>query len=67
MDELSVKIGVKERLIWQRDQERSRGCPRMRWEDCVKRDLETVEGEWRTTTKDRLSWRLLIENVAREK
>ena len=24
-------------------------------------------GEWRTTARDRRSWRLLIENVVREK
>ena len=24
---------------------------RMRWEDCAKRDLERVGGEWRTTAK----------------
>ena len=29
------------------------GRPRMRWEDCVKRDLEKVGGEWRTTAIDR--------------
>ena len=39
----------------------------MRWEDCVKRDMERVGGELRRTTKDRRSWRLLIENVVREK
>jgi len=35
-------------------------------EDCVKRDLERVGGEWRTTAKDRSSWRLLIENTVKE-
>ena len=39
----------------------------MRREDCVKRDLEIVGGEWRTTAKDRSNWRLFIENVVREK
>ena len=38
----------------------------MRWEDCVKRDLERVGGEYRTTAKDRRSWRLVIEDVVRE-
>ena len=28
-----------------------RGRPRMRWEDCVKRDLERVGREWGTTAK----------------
>ena len=43
-----------------------RGRPRMRWEDCVKRELERVGEEWRTTAKDRRSWRLVKENVVRE-
>ena len=33
------------------EENRRRGRPRMRWEDCVKRDLERVGGEWRTTAK----------------
>ena len=39
----------------------------MRWEDCVKKDLERVGGEWRTTAKDRRSWSLLIQNEVTEK
>ena len=35
----------------------------MRWEDCVNRGVERVGGEWRTTAKDRRSWRMLVENV----
>ena len=42
---------------------RRRGRPRRRWEDCVKRGVESVGGEWRTTAKDRRSWIVLIENV----
>ena len=38
----------------------------MRWEDCVKIDLERVGGEWRTTAEDRRSRRLVMENVVRE-
>ena len=45
---------------------RRRDRPRMRWEDCVKRDLERMGGEWRTTAKDRRSWRMVIENAVRE-
>ena len=44
-----------------------RGRPRTRREECVKRELEIVGGEWRTAAKDRRRWRLLIENVVREK
>ena len=36
----------------------------MRWEDCVRRDLGRVGGEWRTTATDK-SWKLLIENLER--
>jgi len=44
---------------------RRRGRPRMRWEDCVKRDLGRMGGGWRTAAKDR-GWRLVIENTVRE-
>ena len=43
------------------------GRQRTRWEDCFKRDLERVRGEWRKRAKDRRSWRLLITKVVREK
>ena len=33
----------------------------------MKITLERVRGEWRTTAKDSRSWRLLIENVGRER
>ena len=46
---------------------RKTGRPIIRWEDCVKRDLERVGGEWRTTAKDRRSWRLVMENAVRRK
>ena len=39
----------------------------MRREDWVNRDLERVGGEYRTTAKDRSSWRLVIENIVSEK
>ena len=38
----------------------------MRWEECAKRDIERVGGEWRRTSKDR-SLRLGIENAVRDK
>ena len=47
--------------------ERRRGRQRMRWEDCVKIDLEREGGEWRTTAIYRIIWRRLTENAVREK
>ena len=46
---------------------RRRGRPRLWWEVCIKRNLERVREEWRTTAIDRRSWRLLIDNVVGEK
>ena len=63
--EWEMKIGIDQMPRKWREKE-GKGKPRMQWEDCVKRDLERVGGEWRTTAEDR-SWRLLIENVVREK
>ena len=71
---------VRSRLKWARHVERMRDgkmaesrCPERggktearKAEDCVKRDLERVGGEWRTAAKDR-SWRLLIEAIVRER
>ena len=39
----------------------------MRRDDCVKRDLERMGGEWRTVAKDRRSWRLSREKGTRER
>ena len=39
-----------------------RGKSHLRWEDCVKRDIERVENELRTRAKDRKHWRQLLEN-----
>ena len=46
---------------------RRRGRLSMRMKDCDKGNLERVGGEWGTTARDRQSWRLVIENVVREK
>ena len=45
---------------------RRQGQLRKRWEDCVKRDLERVGGEWRTAN-EKMNRILLTENVVREK
>ena len=42
--------------------ERRRGRLSMRMKDCDKGNLERVGGEWRTTARDRQSWRLVIDN-----
>ena len=34
------------------DSRRRKGRPRLRWDDCVKRDLAGVGGEWRMRTRD---------------
>ena len=44
---------------------RRRVRPILRWEDCVKRDLEGVGGEWRMRARDRGEWRLLMETVVK--
>ena len=36
---------------------RRRGRPRARWEDCVKRDLVGLGGEWRMRAKVSGEWR----------
>ena len=43
---------------WQGKEARKTGNAR---EDCVKRDLERVGGEWRTTAEDGMRWRRVIE------
>ena len=35
-----------------RVEDRRRGRPIQRWEDCVKRDLTGVRGEWRMRARD---------------
>jgi hypothetical protein len=42
---------------------RSRGRPRIRWEDGVTRYLEIVGGEWRTTAKYKRSRRLRTDKL----
>ena len=41
---------------------RRRGRPRLRWEDCVKRDVKKTgeEEDWKKKTRDRGGWKRLI-------
>lgn len=45
---------------------RGRGRPRIRWSDCVKRDLQRGEEEWSTwrrDAEDREQWKKIVNNV----
>ena len=48
------------RAAWLREQgRRRRGRPRLRWEDCIKRDVKKTgeEGDWKNKTGDRGGWK----------
>ena len=52
--------GLPKRASELREQgRRRRGRPRLRWEDCVKRDVKKTgeEGDWKKKTGDRGGWR----------
>ena len=40
---------------------------RLRWEDCVKRDMGRVEEDWETKATRRGKWRRLVEKVLLQK
>ena len=46
---------------------RRRGRPRLRWEDCVKRDVKKTEeeGDWKKKTGDRGGWRRIADEVVK--
>ena len=46
---------------------RRRGSPRLRWEDCVKRDAKKTreEGDWKKKTGDRGGWRRIADEAVK--
>ena len=47
---------------------RRRGRPRLRWEDCVKRDVKKAgeEEDWKKKTRDRVGWKRLADEVVKK-
>ena len=45
---------------------RRRGSPRLRWEDCAKRDVKNTgeEEDWKKKTRDRGGWKRLSDEAA---
>ena len=46
---------------------RRRGRPRLRWEDCVKRDVKKAgeEEDWKKKTRDRGGWKRLADEAVK--
>ena len=46
---------------------RRRGRPRLRWEDCVKRDVKKAgeEEDWKKKTRDREGWKRLSDEAVK--
>ena len=47
---------------------RRRWRPRLRWEDCVKRDVKKAgeEGDWKKKTRDRVGWKRLSDEAVKK-
>ena len=47
---------------------RRRGRPRLRWEDCVKRDVRKAgeEEDWKKKTRDRRGWKILSDEAVKK-
>ncbi len=47
---------------------RRRGRPRLRWEDCAKRDVRKAgeEEDWKKKTRDRRGWKRLSDDAMKK-
>ena len=47
---------------------RRRGRPRLRWEDCVKRDVRKTgeEEDWKKKTRDREEWKRISDEAVKK-
>ena len=47
---------------------RRRGRPKLRWEDCVKRDVRKAgeEEDWKKKTRDRVGWKRLSDETVKK-
>ena len=60
---------LPKRAAYLREQSRRRRRrPRLRWEDCVKRDVKKTgeEGEWKKKTGDKGGWKRLADEVVKK-
>ena len=60
---------LPKRAIELREQgRRRRGRPRLRWEDCIKRDVKKTgeEGDWKKKTGNREGWRRIADEAVKK-
>ena len=53
--------------VHQEREKRKKGRPRMRWRDCIERDMRKAEFEdvdWRMVAQDRGQWRMVVHRAA---
>ena len=58
----------RERQSFETGGRRRRGRPRLRWEDCVKRDVKKAgeEEDWKKKTRDRGGWKSLSDEAVKK-